>query len=632
MIKALIWKEYREHRWTLIGLVTGLVFLKLGFGIVARDAIQQGDFSYDRISMIIAFLIGPVYAVILGASTLAHEMGKGTITLLLTRPIQRSRIFWIKTAVALAFLAAGCLAISLTFNDHAGFGWDWATARLILLFPLVLTFVFMLFGCSVLASHYCHGILPALLLGGAFSTALFYGIVFLRLEEAMPFVQLALGAASLGIAYALFVNRQTANLKRKIKFGLKGALIAAVALYLGLHGWNQVLRACPGQMAVFGMADTPHGLALQGMETRKRRPHGMQNRPYLVPAGTNEARWWHTLRNAEFATWSPDGRHVALIDQANHWGFYRREERLLICTDQGTVIHHGTAGFIREAVWNRKGNTLAYKYSYIHGMFDAYRSDEIHLVDVTSPVPRVIPFTIENRTNIKLLWWNDQGTAVLCQVYDRDEGSYSLIELYPDGKTVALDHPESNAGLFPVTSPAPGSYLLVSTHHKTRLYYTWGSGSFTPLCTVNEDWSMEALSDDGKTALFTSLEDLTTEYQRRSRLFWRERELKLSIAIADVQKVIESGSNGEKSSQAESTGLIDRVDLTDRVDLIDPAENNIIFSKTFRNIGTRAVMPVSCWSEREKAFFFTTDFADESSIIYRLDPGQKKPVPFMKFR
>lgn len=628
MIRALIWKEYREHRWTLIGLVTGLVFLKLGFGIIAREAIQQGDFSYDRISMMIAFLIGPVYTVILGASTLAHEMGKGTITLLLTRPVHRSRIFWIKTTVALAFLAAGCLAITLTFNDHAGFGWDWATARLILLFPLLLTFVFMLFGCSVLASHYCQGVLPALLLGGALSTASFYGIVFFRLEEAMPFVQLALGAASLGIAYLLFTRRQTSSLKCKVKFGLKGALIAAVVIYLGLHGWNQVLRACPGQMAVYGMADTPHGLALQGMVTRKKMPHGMQTRPFLVPAGTNEARWWNTKRNAEFATWSPDGRHVALIDQANHWGFYRREERMLICTNQGTVIHHGTAGFIREAVWNRKGDTLAYKYTHIRGMFDVNRSDEIHLVNVASPGPRIIPFTVDSKKQLTLLWFNDQGTAILCQLYDRDKGTYQLIELNLDGRTTVIDHPKPVEGLFTVGSPAPGTYLLISTYRQNRWYYTWKNGTFTPLCTVNEDWSMEALSSDGKIALFTSLEDLATGYERRGRLFWRDRELKLSIAIANVQAVQESGTTGETSGQAGGT---DR-SIGQFTGLINPAEGNIIFSKIFRDLGTRTVLPVSCWSEREKAFFFTTDFADESSTIYRLDPDSPEPQPFMKFR
>ena len=52
MIRALIWKEYREHRWTLVGFWAALVGLKLGLGALYHEAIQHNTMRYENVGFL----------------------------------------------------------------------------------------------------------------------------------------------------------------------------------------------------------------------------------------------------------------------------------------------------------------------------------------------------------------------------------------------------------------------------------------------------------------------------------------------------------------------------------------------------------------------------------------------------
>ncbi len=519
-------------------------------------------------------------------------------------------VFWVKVGAALLFLAAGCLAATLVLNAHVGFGWDQTTMWVADLFPSGLSFMLMLFGCSVLASHYSNGFLPALLFGAILTIAAVLGSIKLNLAEAFPFMQTVIGLSTLLLAYAVFVKCQTASLKRRVLFGVKGILLAAVCIYAALHGWNLYLTAHPGEHAIARLFETPHGLALQTMAIRKNVPNNLQVRPYLIPRGSAKAQWWQKRRNVEFETWSPDGKLVALIDHANHWGFYRHQDRLLICNQSGTVLFKGAWGYIDDVTWSPKEEKLAYVFRPIKKIFGPSRNPQLHVLESGSREPVMVPLKIDRWKRFSLLWWNDDGTALICEIYDIKEKINRLVAVSADGTKLTLSHPKPERDLNKISSSGRNLKVVRIEQGKKSSYLLWEDGALRPFLTFDENWSLEAMSPDTSSVLVSQWENLTPEHKRYNRKT-RDWQMRISLAL------IHPDTRDPKITSE---------------NVFKPEESEIFLKKEYRNMKHFALHVQACWSDHDRVFYFITDYKDDFTTIYKLDPENPVPQSFLEFR
>jgi hypothetical protein len=105
-LSAWMWKEFRA----LFPL-----WLVCAIPILARDLVQ------GYVLPMIATLAYGVGSIALGAQSVGHEFGYGTLGVLLAQPAGRRRIYAVKLAVLAAFLATLWLAASLTLFDEREF-------------------------------------------------------------------------------------------------------------------------------------------------------------------------------------------------------------------------------------------------------------------------------------------------------------------------------------------------------------------------------------------------------------------------------------------------------------------------------------------------------------------------------
>jgi len=127
MVRALVWKEWREQRAVVLaGLLLAVAlppFLLAGMSLMGSRVDIIG--LAQALPMVYAGLLWPLLAAAAGAGTVASEVGNGTLGFLLSRPASRARIWWVKTATALmsiVVVAAGTLGIAAAFRALVGSG------------------------------------------------------------------------------------------------------------------------------------------------------------------------------------------------------------------------------------------------------------------------------------------------------------------------------------------------------------------------------------------------------------------------------------------------------------------------------------------------------------------------------
>src|SRR5512134_735288 len=101
---ALAWKEWREQRPIVLTAI--LLALVTPFFLMAVTAGSRRGFDLrgvaDILPAVLYLLVCPLFAAAAGSSTIANEIGDGTLGFLLSRPMPRARIWTVKVAVGAA--------------------------------------------------------------------------------------------------------------------------------------------------------------------------------------------------------------------------------------------------------------------------------------------------------------------------------------------------------------------------------------------------------------------------------------------------------------------------------------------------------------------------------------------------
>lgn len=213
MLRALLWKEWRAQR--------SLVLAALALATVLPAFLMAGAMAgapnarLHEVSRILiplhAMLVWPLFAAATAGSSLAGDMGDGTMKFLLSRPVSRARVWLVKVGVALAAFVAvvvGTTLLSVVFLwlSAANSEVFWNTLRTDFgdsLEPEVLIaaipFVF-LFGCSVYCSTFMKRPMMAALGGFAVAAAMAgtIGLVWWALSPSSEWLgQSMLGAGAM---------------------------------------------------------------------------------------------------------------------------------------------------------------------------------------------------------------------------------------------------------------------------------------------------------------------------------------------------------------------------------------------------------------------------------------------------
>lgn len=121
MLKALLWKEFREQRQLI--LAAWAIALVLPLFLVAGMAAATPSYELaalgQMLPLVLMMLVWPVFALAIGAMTVASEMSDGSLRFLLSRPVSRSRIWATKVGVAAAsyvLVVLGSSAIAVLFD------------------------------------------------------------------------------------------------------------------------------------------------------------------------------------------------------------------------------------------------------------------------------------------------------------------------------------------------------------------------------------------------------------------------------------------------------------------------------------------------------------------------------------
>jgi hypothetical protein len=140
MIRALMWKEYREHRaiWLTLAVVSGaglfgLSQLMAPEGILGRSGARE---SLQTVAVLFAW----TYGLVCGAMLLANEYESGTMTFLDILPVRRLQLWLVKCSFGLLLLLTqvvvlGSFVIGLGITETAE--QLWATLLAMLIFGLI---------------------------------------------------------------------------------------------------------------------------------------------------------------------------------------------------------------------------------------------------------------------------------------------------------------------------------------------------------------------------------------------------------------------------------------------------------------------------------------------------------------
>jgi ABC-type transport system involved in multi-copper enzyme maturation permease subunit len=119
MLRALVWKEWREQRPLLLsGLVLAAIWPLFIIAMNLSTSRPLGLVSVaESLPVAYALVLWPLFTVAAGASTIANEIGDRTLEYLLSRPVSRARVWSVKLAVGagstLAIVAGSLCVVAL---------------------------------------------------------------------------------------------------------------------------------------------------------------------------------------------------------------------------------------------------------------------------------------------------------------------------------------------------------------------------------------------------------------------------------------------------------------------------------------------------------------------------------------
>ena len=343
MLRALIWKEWREQRSVIlagIGIAAVLpLFLMAGIAVGAPNR-GVGDLARILPGAFVLF-VWPLMATAAGATTIAADQADGGLRFLLSRPVTRSRVWLVK--VALAVFAFVCVALAtvvlallyqqlaLPRSDSLMWIGDDRVAldEIEQALPLFIA-LFFLFACSVYCSGFFKRTLTAAAAGFAVALAMLgvIGSVWIvfspRLGSFPSFnvfgAAVSLLIAGLGVlvaAFWTFVRGETpaTGARHRIYLPLAAVaslsmLIAAVPASFGAMRWTASMASqLSGHAAAAGDRLVLPELSALGLTTRV----------VMLDVDGSDRR---TLveKNGSAPSISPDGRWVTYLDYGGLFG------------------------------------------------------------------------------------------------------------------------------------------------------------------------------------------------------------------------------------------------------------------------------------------------------------------------
>jgi hypothetical protein len=119
MLKALVWKEYREQRQVaLMGLLVSamlpVLFIVVGYAVAGSGSASMLPDLLQASAMSGVALVGPIFAAVAGAATNLPESQVAALGYLLSRPVSRQGVWAVKVgigALSLATIVMGAVAI-----------------------------------------------------------------------------------------------------------------------------------------------------------------------------------------------------------------------------------------------------------------------------------------------------------------------------------------------------------------------------------------------------------------------------------------------------------------------------------------------------------------------------------------
>jgi len=361
MIKALLWKEWREQRPVVFtGLAVSVsmpLFLIAGASTLQRR-LDLADLA-DVMPLFLAALLWPLLAAACGAGTISNEIGGGTIGFLLSRPASRLRVWLIKVGmggVALLLIVGGSLGVAAAFRSIApGHGSTDLVDSLTLLgeYGVVGTFTLVSVGGSILLpfasavffSTFLSRALTAAAAGLVAALAII-SVVFLiwsRLDLVPRFepglLAIEFGAAGILILVAalfVFTRGEMLSGRRVLRTALIGSLIILGGMMIvSLPILRAHTRLTPSAAALSDLQIVPAGNAIVATASGEHGESAQTWKIYLDGSGFERL----TGRFAGRPAVSPDGEWVVYVSQRGPMGLRSDAIQLRAVRPDGSADH-----------------------------------------------------------------------------------------------------------------------------------------------------------------------------------------------------------------------------------------------------------------------------------------------------
>lgn len=352
-MRALAWKEFREHRpMVASGLAVSAALPLLLMAVTSATARGLDVAGVDEaMLLIVPCLVWPLFASLAGAAAIAPEIGDGTLGYLLSRPLSRARIWCVKLALAgsgLMIVVAGSLAFGWLFGRAAGGG-----ALAALLSPewrrgagagpalaCLCAAIFLLFSCSAFFSSFVSRPLTAAAAGLVTSIAILAAITLTwsrldlvpRLEPELLAIQVSLaGTLLLAGSLHVFARGELLEGRRAARMGAL-LIVASAATLLPAMTLARTRVSPAGAVLAWPML----GSGGDQVIAMASRPGGGSSQIWLIPTSGGRMRRL-TGRLAAAPSLSPDGMWAAYVSHRGRLGLRSTETALRVARTDGSV-------------------------------------------------------------------------------------------------------------------------------------------------------------------------------------------------------------------------------------------------------------------------------------------------------
>jgi len=394
MIRALLWKEWREQRGVVAAGLILVVLAPLGTFAwsASRSNPLSGDDHNQLLGLFFVLFLWPLFAAACGAGTVANEHATGSLGYLLSRPIARWKIIGGKTVTALfswIVIVGGSLAAMLVVASLTGSGTTrWfhkATQDVDNVGVVVLAVAasLLIFACAMYFSNVMRRTMTvaAAAIVAALALMTLVGFYLMRLDPSVAMDPGILGWQVIAFSAIFAVGAgylfSSGELLRGAVAKRRALGIAAVLLILPvtvalIGGWRAV-RFDIDSAVMYGMHVTPSGESvLLEMTNAAGRSPQVWSFPVNGEEPTSLTPRWSMSPHI-----TADGRHVLFANALNRYGFWTQKLRIGEVTIDGKERRWlpGTPGLnlngayggslSPDGQWILLGNVAAFSVSLI---------------------------------------------------------------------------------------------------------------------------------------------------------------------------------------------------------------------------------------------------------------------------